>query len=135
MRQHRSCLTPPESKHSLLAGSVTGTGEQPDADFGCDTYLQYRWGNGRYGKTLTMKHPSTLNLASGMTESVLSFKNKRIQTALTLSVLSGLSKETSMATLILLGHLYSRISVPYPFLLVFCTQKKRNFHPGTQLYS
>lgn len=80
--------------------------------------------NGRYGKTLTMKHPSTLNLASGMAVSVLSFKKKikRIQTALTL--LSGLSTATLMATPILLGHLYSRINAPYPLLLVFCTQKK-----------
>lgn len=80
--------------------------------------------NGRYGKTLTMKHPSTLNLASGTAVSVLSFKKKikRIQTALTL--LSGLSTATLMATPILLGHLYSRINAPYPLLLVFCTQKK-----------
>lgn len=121
MRQHRSHLIPPESKHSLPAGSVTGTGEQPAADFGCDTRDK-----GRYRKTLTMKHPSTLNLALGMAGCVLSFKKKikRMQTALTLSLFSGLSTETLMAMLTLLGHLYSRINAPYPLLLVFCAQKK-----------
>lgn len=32
-------------KHSLPAEPVTGTGEQPAADFGCDTSLWYRRGN------------------------------------------------------------------------------------------
>lgn len=76
-----------------------------------------------------MKHPSTLNLASGMAGNVLSFKKKikRIQTALTLSLLSGLSTETLMAKLTLLGHLYSRINAPYPLLLIFCAQKKGEY--------
>lgn len=76
-----------------------------------------------------MKHPSTLNLASGMAGSVLNFKKeiKRIQTVLTLYILSGLSTRTLMAMLILLGHSYFRINAPYPLLLVFCTQKKGEF--------
>lgn len=91
--------------------------------------------NGRYGKTLTMKHPSTLNLVSGMAVSVLSFKKKikRIQTALTL--LSGLSTVTLMATPILLGHCIPGLMLLTLFCLYFVHRKKGNLHPGIQVSS
>lgn len=125
MRQHISCLTSPHSKHSPPPKPVIVTGEQADADFGCDTCQRkaprafapssvgtapapvllelpaashtISWqrshfsrqhlaspdtheplcdthkDDSRYGKTITVKYPSTLNFASGMVIRVLNF--------------------------------------------------------------